>query len=841
MLAAIFGRAVLGSLVFVLMLATAIYGGIVNMRAERRLDGMREYASPMVRVKRGGNVYYTDGRNIVPGDVILLDAGDLVPCDARIVRCDSLFVDEILPEADGLVRRRVLKQKNVKYSDKDTVSAPDALNMLYAGSAIMHGDAIALVVSVADDVYLAQHVVDGALSGKDVELEAVKGLRPTVGKISFICAISLTVLSLIGFVTLRGKAEFISYFMMLLAPCLFITGEFLTFTAKHISSSYITRLSDAVSEKKNKDSAAAIRNVKALDKLTDVTDVVFFGTSGIFEGGYKFGDALVADKTFKTLEISDGDCERLLSYINTYVKAVKLSDQKNDLVGDGLIDALYGCVSASGFDMGGAALATKSLYFANDIKTGYGIACAETESSIYSITLTFNDDILNLSQYIRAGGELRELKSDDLHRIKRFGENASHPNLRKLYCVSECDGKKIFEGVITVYQSFDNGIGSAIKDMAAFGINSTVILATEAEENVRLVNSKAFKDIFGGKVALASEFQNDGKSILDSIGQYSAYVGFGMGEYAELITEMRNSGRRVLSFGVSGEFNEVMAKTDVVATCDVIKYSSNKYCEAIYENLPPEGRDTNVRASQQTRLLSRVIVRRAHSGGGGVHSLFNAIRTSRESSLALAHATLLFALLSVSLLAFCSMSIITGTVLLDPLQAVALSCAFAILSSTVFSDSRHKPDILTKRIEYKTYPQTILKSNIHVLISRASVVFITALTILILDIIGLFGENPTYTLPIYICLLITMCIEVLLIGGKHAKVRGEKSNSSIKVIITYAILLLIGAISALQPFAGEVFKNRFGSYEYLIIPGYMLLYAIALIVSHIIGKKQASV
>ena len=134
LLTAIFGRGLLGSLVFIVTLAAALYGGIVNIRAERRIDTMKEYASPMVRVKRGGNIFYTDGRNLVLGDVILLRSGDLLPCDARIVKCDSLFVDEIVPKTDGegLLRRRVMKRTDAAYSEGDTVSAPDALNMLYA-------------------------------------------------------------------------------------------------------------------------------------------------------------------------------------------------------------------------------------------------------------------------------------------------------------------------------------------------------------------------------------------------------------------------------------------------------------------------------------------------------------------------------------------------------------------------------------------------------------------------------------------------------------------------------------------------------------------------------------
>ena len=838
LMTAIFGRGLLGSLVFVLTLAAAVYSGIVNVRADRRLDSMKEYASPMVRVKRGGNVFYTDGRNLVIGDVILLSAGDLLPCDARIIKCDALFVDEILPKGDALMRRRVMKRTDAKYTEDDVVDAPDALNMLYAGSAIAEGSAIALVVAIGENAYLAKHVSDGALAGKDTESQAIKGLRPIIGKISFILAVSLLVLSLVGFFTLKGKEEFICYFTMLLSAIFLITPEFLAFTGREVFSSYITRLSKAKSAKRKKDNSAAIRSVKALDKLTEITDLVLFGTAGIYEGGFKIGEAFVADKPVKTLELCDDDSETLISHVYTYLKALKISNVENDLVSDGLADALNAHVKASGFDINGATLAIKSLYYATDMRSGYGYACAETESSIYRVALTFDENILKLCRFKRVGSELIPFTDSDIKRIKDLGRDSSLTNLKKLFCVSEMDGNKILEGAITVYQSIDPEIASVVRDMSAFGINTTVILPREDDEAVRLVTSGRFKSIFAGKAAFASEFKENNRDITEGIGEYGTYVGFTVPEYSRLITEMRERGSRIASFGINGELNEVMAKTDVVATCDVIRYSSEKHREAIYERLPAEGRDTNLRASQQTRLLSRIIVRRAYSGGGGVYSLFKAVRMSRSAYVSLSQAVLLFALLSVNLLTFSAMSVLTGNILLDPLQVVSLASVFAILSATVFSDSEHKLDALSSKRDYTAYPSKILHSQLHALISRASVAFITALTVKILDAFGVFGNDAAYTLPIYICLLLTMCFEVLLISFKHTKKGEGRSYTWIKVIIAYAVLLSVCAVTTQQPFASEYYKNGFGSYEYLIIPGYLVLYGIALLVSHIINKKN---
>ncbi len=841
-MAALFGRGLLGWFVFGVALSGAVFGGIVYLRAQRRLERMREYASPMVRVRRGGNVFHTDGRNVVVGDVILLSAGDLLPCDARVIRCDTLVVDELIPAKDGkgLVRRRVMKRSGSEYTEESQATAPDLSNMLFAGSAIVKGSAWALVVAVGEDVYISAFVSYGALGGRELEPEFVKDLKPFVRKISFFCACGLILLSLLGFLTLMntGKEEFLCYFMMMLSTIFLITAETLTFTGKEIFSSYITRLSRTKSERRRKDNSAAVRTVKALDKLTEITDLFMFGTAGLYEGVFKVGSVYVSGNVVDNLTSTDEDSDILLSFVNTYVKAQRDSGVESDFNLNGISEALYMHLRSCGFDFSGAALATRSLYFANDIKTGLGFACAETEKSIYRVALTFDDKVIKLCNKIRINCDARDITPTDIRNINSYCNNARSNNSGCLICISESEGNTIFEGIVSVYQKVDDEVVTVVKDLTRFGINTTIILPREDASTVRLISSPFFKSIFEKKVAVASEFHKNKISITEAMGEYSAYVGFSQEECSELINAMRANGRRIVSYGVSNEFNEIMAKTDLVTTCDVIRYSSEKYREAVYERLPAEGRDTNVRASQQTRLLSKVIVRRSNEKGGGVYSLFKAIRMSRGAYVSVAQSLLLFALLSVNLLTFSAMSVITGNILLDPLQTVSLAGVFAFLSCTVFSDSEQKLEIISVKRDYTLYPRMLLKSQIPAIISRISVAFIVAVAVKILDVIGVFGESPVYTLPIYISLLFTMCIEVLMLNLKHTKKGEGRSYCWLKVVISYAVLLGICALSTQYPFTTEFFKNGFGSFEYLIIPGYMILYGIAILVTYIINKRR---
>ena len=95
-LAVIFDRVVLGASVLAVAATGAILGGVIDLRAQRRVEAMKEYASPMVKVRRGGHNFKTDGRNVVLGDIIILSEGDILPCDARIITSEDLVVEEIV-------------------------------------------------------------------------------------------------------------------------------------------------------------------------------------------------------------------------------------------------------------------------------------------------------------------------------------------------------------------------------------------------------------------------------------------------------------------------------------------------------------------------------------------------------------------------------------------------------------------------------------------------------------------------------------------------------------------------------------------------------------------------
>lgn len=835
-LAIVFDRVVLGASVFIVAAAGAILGGVINLRAQRGVEAMKEYASPMVKVRRGGHNFKTDGRNVVPGDIIILSEGDILPCDARIITSSDLIVEEIVKKEDGIKKRRAIKSFSDSYENNQEIKAPDASNMLYAGSAVCQGSAVAIVTDIASEVYLAQYLPDGALAARDAETEAIKTIKPTYYKIVFISSAVMLVLSLLSLLTLR-RVEFLSVFLMLLSSVSLITSELLSTVALHIFSTKINRLA-MLNKGKERDVYSAVRNVKTLDSLTDLTDLVLVGNVGFSDGIKHIYSAYTVSGEIKELKPQNAGGKRLLGNLFTYVRALRECGIENDFVENGYDDSLFAQIKASGYDINGASLAIKSLYFSHDKESGLGFACAETAIEAYRVGLSFDRSVVDLCSAVRDGDKVRQKKDIDAAHIELYANDCEAQGLECLYIVSEYNGVIIFEGVLALTEYIPSELQPIIDDFDRLGVKRTILLSEESEKNINITKSLALAPLFDGEIAYASKFRKDKRDVTYRLGEYCAYVGFDDKEYCQLIGQMRKLGAKVAAYGIDNSHNEVMAHADVAISCDTIKYSTEKYRESVYERTYPEGKDSNIRCSQQTRLLSKVIVHRSNDKGGGLLAIAKTIFAARATYVTLSQTVLLYIYLMCNVLTAAVMSVLTGNILLNPLQTVVLAVVFSFLAFTVFTESEYKGDILTKRANYLTYPIDIVKENIVGIILRSLVGIIMAIVVMILNFVGVFGNDPVFTLPVYICLSLTAFAEVVLMSKAFTKKGDARKYCWLKVTVAYAILIGIVGLTTYNVISNAFFPNGIGSLEYFLIAGYAVLYIIALLIAHFLTNKK---
>jgi len=140
-LSALLGETVDAIIILIIVLFCAVLGFVQEFRAERALDALKKMLAPTVRVLRDGTEMRIASRELVPGDVMLLEAGDRIPADARLAEIHSLQCDEA-----ALTGESFPVEKSLQLASSEA-AVGDRRNLVYAGTTVTYGRGKALVTA----------------------------------------------------------------------------------------------------------------------------------------------------------------------------------------------------------------------------------------------------------------------------------------------------------------------------------------------------------------------------------------------------------------------------------------------------------------------------------------------------------------------------------------------------------------------------------------------------------------------------------------------------------------------------------------------------------------------
>jgi len=124
------------------LLVNAIIGYVQESRSERAMEALLAMTAPRAKVLRDSQLHVVPAREVVPGDIVRLEAGDRVPADARLIEASSLQVDESM-----LTGESVAVEKRSHALSGEAILA-DRVNMLHMGTVVTSGRATAVVVAI---------------------------------------------------------------------------------------------------------------------------------------------------------------------------------------------------------------------------------------------------------------------------------------------------------------------------------------------------------------------------------------------------------------------------------------------------------------------------------------------------------------------------------------------------------------------------------------------------------------------------------------------------------------------------------------------------------------------
>ncbi|MDF2749047.1 MAG: ATPase, P-type (transporting), superfamily, subfamily [Gaiellaceae bacterium] len=193
-LSAALGHATEAVVVTVIVLFAVVLGFVQEYRAERAIEALRELAAPTATVVRDGEEVELPARDLVPGDLVLVGAGDKVPADARVTESVNLQVEEA-----ALTGESVPVSKRTDALDGDDVAVADRANSLFAGTAVTYGRGRALVVATGMETEFGRiaHLLQGIETAKTPlqrNLDRVAGVLARAGLAVVLVVVALGLL-----------------------------------------------------------------------------------------------------------------------------------------------------------------------------------------------------------------------------------------------------------------------------------------------------------------------------------------------------------------------------------------------------------------------------------------------------------------------------------------------------------------------------------------------------------------------------------------------------------------------------------------------------------------------
>ena len=160
--------------ILIIVIMNAILGFVQEYRAEKAVEALKAMVSPHVLVLRDTTEKSIDSKGLVPGDIVLLDAGSRIPADCRLIEAANLQVDEAALTGES---RPVTKNLNLVQSDE---GVGDRKNMIYMGTVVTGGRAVAVVTGTGMSSEFGK--IAGMVQSIDVEEPPLRTKMEKMGR-----------------------------------------------------------------------------------------------------------------------------------------------------------------------------------------------------------------------------------------------------------------------------------------------------------------------------------------------------------------------------------------------------------------------------------------------------------------------------------------------------------------------------------------------------------------------------------------------------------------------------------------------------------------------------------
>ena len=804
------------AVVLVLLLGSLLILGVGYFRAQRQLEGTLASFAPTVHVIRGGKLFCVDFRSVVVGDVILVEEGDILACDARIVNSDSLRVRMRVDRK----REVCLDKKADGFVDPRERRATEMINMLHAGSVVEQGSARAIVTAVGKYTYI------GAMTGgieipiheKQPEiLQKIKKQSMSLNLWMLLAVLPFTLLSLLFNKLDGGNALLSVSFLSAIALCATTLSPL---SCRWLRFFYTHRIRSL----KKGPYAIQMASADALEKLSKL-DYLFVTDGCAMTDGVLHPQAIAtAEGEVRSAMVGREDAKCLCELVSLYHTAATGS-MTTGISGAGeYLPPLRELIARARVDEGALRIRCSVLsYLPADLSSSCEHVSFTDSGVARMLSVSCSPRMLSECDSVMLHGARQALTPEVRTRLERtYAEYAKRSRPPMIFMLSDprLAGKPCFVGMVALREGVDPKLTEHIARIEKAGCRVISFVPSDPA-------APRLPDVLLARgVVSKNDLTRNGLPLSHEFGKIRTYSGFEREDILTLLKYARAKGHRVMVLGFGADAAELSVVSDGLLTCAPIRELVSQGEERELTVAELSGRQYSVSCTQEQKSHADYLIERPSTSRGGLRTLVGAMHQAKHTAESIAAFWQYLVWAQLIRLLIVALPMLLGHTILDARHVLFFGCVMDAFAFAVFLFGAYRFVGFRRRAESA---QTVLP---YVLADRATLtasLTASVACLLLPQLLGLTGwtERYIYTTEFTFLSLIVLQLVLLIcfLSDRQNREISIWKNGWLLGELAFVVLLVL-ACAIWRPF-GDLFgweKNPLPYVLLAVVPSVLFVF-----------------
>ena len=798
---------------------------ITYYRSQYFCDSLESLFLPRCRVVRDGKLFSVNGADVVRGDVIILQEGDIVPADARLITSSNLRV-KMLVEKD---RYEMLDKAAEGRVYENELNPVRFCNMVHAASVVIGGSARAIVTDVGQYTYVGAKIgkIESESNGRKRIPKILSLFKKYTSKLGMILMITVLPFSILSMLLGNNTLSLFSAFVTAIAIAATSMSQ-LSFTVCKVF--YTTSMKRCIKAYE----PSVIRSVDTADRLAGARYLFLLDGAIFTDGILHFEKSVTVDG-----ESSLGEGER----VGAVEKRL------------GELAALYASVQGNALSLGTESLDRYSTAIreftekAAADKGALGIRCNVTGFTAsskeagaphdrlfysefgekYMLSVSYTDSIIyECTECLSGGGRTIFSAEEKTLLSSKYKKEVDTGKQVAVFSLCRHDGKasfgnNCFVGMLVFGEAYDEFASKTLESIRELGL-MPVFFRNTTVDSVKINTNALPLDITGEKSVSADDFSRRGLNVAYGFGKINSYSGFSDRQICELIDAAHAKGEKVAVCGFEERYERVYSKADVLISFSSDDYKVKGGFEEEISVLKTYDDPSRAEVSEIHRRNSDMLIPRPNKKRrGGCESLLGALRESLSACTKAAGFFRYVVCMHIVRLVLIMVPMLFGSSALDARHVVVggfIADLFVLFSYLLSKQPKISKRAYDKAVREMTSP--IENNAAAILCFSASALVASVLPELMPLIPGVpkYIDRAEYSLVVFALLHIAvyLCLKLDLRLDNLGELREKGKKPEILTVIYPLFMVVFTLLCFLSPrFSGLFLVQGFTSLAYLFV------------------------